>query len=135
MVGCSMPFWWPYRRASLIAASFASQPELQKNSVVHAGQRAQQIGQLFLLGNVVPVGSVDDAPGLLGDGLDQTRMGVTQTGHGDAGEPVQIALALGVPQPHAFAARESHGQPAIGVHQVRCPGGVDQLWCHGVALR
>ncbi len=32
MCGSSMPLLWPYMRASLIAASLASQPELQKNT-------------------------------------------------------------------------------------------------------
>jgi hypothetical protein len=32
IAGCSMPCWWPYMRASLMAASLASQPELQKNT-------------------------------------------------------------------------------------------------------
>jgi hypothetical protein len=32
MVGTSIPLPWPYIRASLIAASLASQPELQKNA-------------------------------------------------------------------------------------------------------
>jgi len=49
----------------------------------------------------------------------ETWMGMTEAVDGHAGEGVEILLPFGVPQPHAFAPFENHGQARISVHQVR----------------
>jgi hypothetical protein len=91
---------------------------------VHAGQRAQAVGQTFLLGNAVQVGGVHDGAGLGGDRAGDPGMRVAEAAHGDAGERVQITPALGVFQPGTLAADEGHVLALVGVHQmghVRCP--------------
>ena len=55
MAGLSILRWWPYRRASLMAASLASAPELPKTAV-HAGHRSQGLAQLLLGLDPVQVG-------------------------------------------------------------------------------
>ena len=76
---------------------------------------------MFLLGDAVQIGGVDQAPGLLADGGDDARMGVAETGDGDAGQGVEVLATLGVPDPHALTAGERHGQPAVRVHQMHGP--------------
>src|SRR5882672_1554822 len=46
-------------------------------------------------------------------------MAVAEPAYGNAGNRVEIALTVRVPQPAAFAALEGDGQPGIGVHYVR----------------
>ena len=62
---------------------------------------------------------MNQARGLLADRLDQARMAVADAAHGNAGECIEVALALFVPQPAAFAALEGDRQALVGVHDVR----------------
>jgi hypothetical protein len=56
--------------------------------------------------------------GLLGDGARDARMRVAQPADRDAGQRVEIALAVGILEPVAGAAGERHGQPLVGFHQM-----------------
>ena len=113
------PCLWPYRRTSLIAPSFASEPELPKNTSLHAGQRAQAVGELLLLAHLVDVRGVDQSADLLRERRDQARMCMPEAVDRDAGECIEIFSALLVGEPRAAAVREGDRQAAIGVHQVR----------------
>ena len=74
----------------------------------HVGEarRAQPLGQPLGLGDAVEVGDVPELLGLLGERLDQVRMGVAERVDRDAGGEIEIALAVGRDQPRALAALE-----------------------------
>ena len=85
--------------------------------------------QLGLRGGQVQVGRVDQRRRLLLDGPDEARVAVAEAVDGDAGQEVQILLALGVVQPRALSAHKRHGQAGVGVHDV---GVVQRLDLRGV---
>ncbi len=119
MLGFSTPRWWPCRRASLIAASLASAPELQKKAL-----SIPAIAQTFAAarscsGTWKRLDVWMSLPTCSRKRLREDRMVVPQAIYRDAGEAVEVALALRIPQPRAFAAREGHGLRGVGLHQVR----------------
>ena len=61
------------------------------------------------------------APGLLAHRLDHARVAVAELRHRDAGQEVEVLVALVVPQPRALAAHELDRVARVGAH-------------HGVAL-
>ena len=52
---------------------------------------------------------MDQQARLLAQGLPHCRVGVAQAAYGDAGQGIQVASAIGVPEPSPFAAGEGHG--------------------------
>ena len=65
-------------------------------------------------------------PGLLADRLDQRRVAVADLHHRDAGQEVEVLVALGVPEPRALAAHELDGLARVGAasrSRARAPGG------------
>ena len=93
-------------------------PGIAEEHPVHAGNPGEGVGEAFLLGDAVEVGGVDDARGLGGDGRHHARVPVPKPRDRDAGERVEVAPALGVPDPRALAAGDGHRQAAVGVHEV-----------------
>ncbi len=85
---------------------------------VHARYRAKPLAEGLLLAVLVPIGDMDDAPGLGADRLDDRRMGMTEAIDGDAGESVQIAAASLVPEPRPFTMREGDGESPVGCHEI-----------------
>ena len=61
--------------------------------LLHARQRAQAVGELFLLGHPVDVRGVDQPADLVAQRRDQLRVRVAEAVDRDAGERVEILLA------------------------------------------
>ena len=61
---------------------------------------------------------MQNPPGLLAERARQPGMCMAQAGHRDSAESVEIAFALGVPEPDAFSSRKGHGQANVSVHQM-----------------
>ena len=89
---------------------------IAEEGLLHAREGAKALGQLFLQGDAIEIGGVDQRAGLLRDGLGDDGMGVAQAADGDAREGVEVALAVLVGQPCAGAADEGHGKARIGIH-------------------
>ena len=87
----------PRRRASLIAASFASAPELQKNARAEARAAVQPLGERDGGLRPVQVGDMPEAECLLGERRDRRRVAVTERAHREAGDQVEVRPALLVP--------------------------------------
>ena len=83
-------------------------PAVAEKHPIQAAVFHQQLGQLQLRHGVELVGGLQQGAGLLDDGLGHRRMGMAQVVHGPAGDKVQIFLAVGVPDPGAFAAHDDH---------------------------
>ena len=96
-------------RASLIAASLASAPELQKNTLPPRLDSRQALGQAHRGLGVEEVADVHQPPDLLAHGLDDARVAVAEVRHRDAAQEVEVLVALGVPQARALAAHELDG--------------------------
>ena len=74
---------------------------------VGEGRGAEAVGQRFLLGDAVDVRDVPQLLALPRQRLDQLRVRVAERVDGDAGDAVEIDLAVGRPQSHALAARRT----------------------------
>ncbi len=82
-------------------------------------QRAQAVGELFLLAHTVDVRRVDQSTDLLSQRGDQARMRVAEAVDGDASQRIEIFFALLVEEPCTLAVGEGDREPVVGVHQVR----------------
>jgi hypothetical protein len=91
---------------------------IAEEGAVHAGQCAEPVGQGFLQGNPVQVRGMDQSPGLLAQGARQLRVGMAQTVDGDAGDGIEVLVALFVVEPDALAARKGNGLTGVGLHEV-----------------
>ena len=105
-----MPWSWPNLRASLIAASLASQPELQKNTLSMPESSHSLAASVLLQRHVVIVGAVDQLADLVGERGREHRVGVPERVDGDAGQRVEVALALGVPEPQPRPCENATGR-------------------------
>ena len=92
---------------------------IAEENTFHAGDRGKAIGELLLQRDLVDVRRVDEHAHLLAQHGGEARMRVTEAAHRNASERVEIALALGIPQPRAFTALESDGKAGVSVHHVR----------------
>ena len=128
-------FWWPYRRASLIAVSFASEPELQKNTSSMPASAQIRSASAVWCRDLVEVRGVDDLRRLVRDGPHEARVAVPEAGHGDARQRIEILLAGLVPQPGAFAAHERHREACVGRHDVGGHGGESRMENGGLRRR
>ncbi len=72
-------FSWPYFRASLIAASLASAPLLQKKTFSNKGVLDQQPRRMNLRLNMIEIRYVHERFGLLLNGCDHLWMGVAES--------------------------------------------------------
>ena len=116
-----MPRSWPVLACQLDRCLVGLQAGGAEEHVGHARELDQPGRQLLLLGHVVVVGAVDDLGDLVLQGRHELGVVVPQRIHGDAGERVEVLLAVHVPHSHALAARHRDRQPAVGVHGVgRC---------------
>ena len=110
----------PVRRASLMAASRASAPELQKKTFDPAGAPAsdeQPLGELDLRHRGEEVRDVHQLAGLLRHGRDQGGVVVAERVDGDAADQVEVAPAVDVPDPGAVAVLEHELRAAEEVEQ------------------
>jgi len=87
--------------------------------------------QLRLPRNVIQVGDVQQTAGLLADGLHHARVAVAEVADRQAGDEIQIAPAVRIPQPAPPAPHKGHRKPAVGLHHIAAGHGHDPL----VALR
>lgn len=69
---------------------------------VHRGHFAQFIAQLFLVGNAIDIGCVEQGSGLVTQGVSNFRVRMSQSADGNAGDGVKIGTALIIPQPGAL---------------------------------
>ena len=100
---------WP-GGASFTAPSMASVPELVQEGVGQGVAREPRdaLDQLELRQGVEDVGRLHQAPGLLGDGLDERRVRVAQAADRPARHQVQVLAALGVGEPGAATLGHHH---------------------------
>ena len=92
-----------------MAASFASVPLLQKKHWPSKPLRSTSALASSPCGFDVPgVGHVDELGDLLLHRLDDARRTVAEQVAAPAGEEVEVAVALGVPDVRAFAAHQAH---------------------------
>ncbi|OIQ71133.1 hypothetical protein GALL_472500 [mine drainage metagenome] len=85
---------------------------------IHLAQDAKPVGQLFLQGNAIQIGAVDELAHLIGEGRHQPRMRMAQGVDRDARQGVEIAATLRIPDPCTLAMRQRDRQAGIGVHQM-----------------
>jgi hypothetical protein len=102
-------FFSPCRRASLISASLASAPLLQKNTRPGPGVADQPPRELALVGVAEEVADVDQLARLPLHRLHPVRMAMAQRAHRDARGEIEVALALVVPHLGAAAAHQGEG--------------------------
>jgi hypothetical protein len=91
---------------------------IAEEDVGQAGDLAQLGGQALLQGRAVVVGGVDQLAHLLLQRGHQLGVGVSQRVDRDAGERIEVLLAVGVPDPAASAVRQGHRQAAVGLHHM-----------------
>ena len=89
-----------------MAHSIASAPELPKKTLSANVVAAKLLGERLLLRDPEEIGDVPELAGLLGQRLDQRRVGVAERIDGDAAGEIEHAAAVGGLEPHALAARE-----------------------------
>ena len=87
--------------------------------LVEAGDLGDAVGRGLLVRNAPQVRGMDDpAPDPLRQGPGQPGMRIAESVYRDAGERVEVLLALLVPEPDAFAAHEGDRLAGVGVHDV-----------------
>ena len=101
------------RRIILIMPSFASAPELQKNTLSANVASTSRCASRSAPRDAIQVGHVHHLGGLLGDRLGEVRMAVAQRRGGDAGAEIEKSSPIHRPQPSAFAPLE--GEVGTGV--------------------
>ena len=101
-------------RAHLSAASTASVPELQKNDCAPPNRSDSSAGQVLHRLGRVEVRDVPEPLELLPRRGERGRVAVAEADDGDAGDQVEVALAVVGDQPGALAVDERHGQPRVG---------------------
>ncbi len=78
-----------------------------EEDLVGKGQRDKLGGERLLLGDPVEIGDVPHLAGLVGQRLDQSRMGVAQRVDRDAGREIQQPAPVRCLQPDTLTARKS----------------------------
>ncbi len=92
-------------------------PRVAEEHTLVVGERGEALAQRLLLRDAVVVGYVHEGMRLLGDRPGDLGMRVTQPADGDAGEGVQVLVAVAVPYPRAGALDQGHREPVVGGHQ------------------
>ncbi len=106
-------------RASLIAASLASAPELQKYTLPPRLELDRLLREAHRGLAVEQVADVDQRTRLLGDRGDDLGVAVAEARDRDAAEEVEVLVALRVPQARALAAYELDGLARVGGDHAR----------------
>src|SRR4051794_31303934 len=91
---------------------------IAEEGAIHSGQCAEPCGKLLLFRNFVQVGKMHCTGRLSAHCFDEPRVGVAQSIYSDPADAIKVAVALSIPQPRAFAPRESDCLPPIGCHYV-----------------
>jgi hypothetical protein len=89
-----------------------------EESVGQARAFHQQLGQFLLAGHVVVIAAVDHVCHLLLQRLHQFGVAMPQGVHGDAGQRIQVFLAVDVPDTAALAVRHGDREAPVGVHHM-----------------
>ena len=110
-------------RASLIAASFASAPELQKKTRSANDALAQLVGEAHHRLGEVEVADVPEPARLRGERLRELRVAVTERRHADAGAEVDVLVPVDVPHAGAGATVENHLLRRVVGHVPALPRG------------
>ena len=105
-------------RASLMAASLASAPLLQKNAFFIPLARHSFLGEKGLAWNVKQIGAVDQLFRLLLYRCHDLRVAVALAGHSNAADEIEILVAVCVVKVAALTPDCSYGQPAVGGQHV-----------------
>ena len=75
-----------------------------------------RLGQFGLHADLKQIGCVQQAAGLVGDGLGDRRVCVAQAADGDAGQPFEVGLSRGVVYSGAPSMRKLDVLTEVGVH-------------------
>ena len=112
---------WPfaawYLRAILMAASFASAPELAKKTTSAKVAADEALGEPLALRNPEEVRGVPDLAGLLGEGRDEVRVGVAERVDGDAGAEIEVSLPVAPEKPGTLPLFERQIGARVGRQQ------------------
>ncbi len=87
---------------------------VREEDAIETRKLAQALGQLSLIFVVIKIRQVNDAGGLLADGLHDARMRMTQSIHTQAGNEVEILFAFEVVEKNTFAALEAYRIAVVG---------------------
>ena len=98
------------------------QAGVAEEHIGHARELNQLGGQLLLVGHVVVIAAVDDLGHLVLQGGHEFGMVMAQGVHGNAGQRIQVLLAIDVPKAAALTTFERDWQTPVGVHGVRRGG-------------
>ena len=97
--------------------SFASAPELQKNTLSANVACTKPRGQPLGLRHAIEIGDVHHPGGLGRDRLHEMRIVVADRGGRDAGAAIEKPSPIGRPQPSALAPLEREIGAVVGGHQ------------------
>ena len=100
-----------------MAASMASVPELQKKTLSAKEFFTSAFARFDLRLDVEVVRDVHEPLRLFLEGHDDLRMAMAEVVHRDAGDEVEVLLAVGVVDRRAASLHEHQGLAAVGVHQ------------------
>ncbi len=76
---------------------------------------ANELGEFGLLRDMVEVGAVEEGLGLIGNGLGEVGVAVSEGAGGDAGAEVEELVVVLVPDVCALASGNGDGEAAVGV--------------------
>ena len=97
--------------------SFASAPELQKNTLSAKVASTSRCARRSACGTRYRLETCITLRRLLGDGGDQVRVAVAERGGGDAGAEIEESSPVRRIQPGALAPLESEVGAVVGRHQ------------------
>ena len=107
-------------------------PAVAEKRAGQSGVVHEPPGQLSLLRNLVEVADVQQARGLPPDRGGHRGVVVSQDGHGDAGDEIEVGLSFQVHQPRPLPRGERDRRPAVRPHQVPLTHLSDTLRIHHI---
>lgn len=91
-------------------------PAVGEERLLHAGQPAERLRQLRLLGDMVQVAHVDQTGGLSLDGLDHPGVAMSHRVYRDPRQKVEIPPAVRAPEIGPLAPLERDREAGVGGH-------------------
>ncbi len=107
-------------------------PAVGEEHAIKTGERGQFLGEFSLILVAIQIRDMDQAGGLLANGFHDARVRVAQRIHSQAGNEVEILLALDVVQENSLAAFEGDRVAVIGLEKITAlkVGDLFEVW-HG----